>query len=65
MAEHPDVAMAMFHELIENHRNDFDGAIVKIEEWRGLINILEKLVTIAREHPDGWDHVRQMFEGGQ
>jgi hypothetical protein len=57
-----DVGLIMFQELIENHRDDYEGAVVKIEEWRGLINILEKFVEIAKEHPDGWDHVLGMME---
>ena len=61
MAE-DDIGMQMIHELIENHRNDHQGAIVKIEEWRGMINILERFVTIANEHPDGWAHVLELMK---
>ena len=68
MAE-DDIGMRMIQELIENHRNDHEGAVVKIEEWRGMINILERFVTIANEHPDGWSHVLELmktqFSGGQ
>lgn len=63
MAEQDDIANMMFEELIGKHRDDFDGAQIKIEEWRGLVNVLEKLLNVAREHPDGWDHVRKMFDG--
>ena len=61
MAE-DDIAMRMIHELIENHRNDHEGAIVKIEEWRGMINILDRFVMIAKEHPDGWGHVLELMK---
>lgn len=61
MAE-DDIGIRMIHELIENHRNDHQGAVVKIEEWRGMINILERFVTIANEHPDGWSHVLELMK---
>ena len=61
MAE-DDIGMRMIHELIENHRNDHQGAVVKIEEWRGMINILERFVTIANKHPDGWSHVLELMK---
>ena len=61
MAE-DDIGMRMIHELIENHRNDHQGVVVKIEEWRGMINILERFVTIANEHPDGWSHVLELMK---
>ncbi len=61
MAE-DDIGMRMIQELIDNHRNDHQGAIVKIEEWRGMINILERFVNIARDHPDGWSHVLEMMK---
>ena len=61
MAE-DNIGLMMFRELMENHRNDHDGAIIKIEEWRGMINILEKFVEIAKKHPDGWQHVLEMME---
>ena len=57
-----NIGMLMFKELMENHRNDHQGAIIKIEEWRGMINILEKFVEIAKAHPDGWKHVLAMME---
>ncbi len=57
-----DIGVMMFQELIENHRDDYEGAIVKIEEWRGMINILEKFVEIANQHPDGWEHVLSLME---
>ena len=63
MAE-SDVGMLMFRELLEHHRNDYEGSVVKIEEWRGLINILERFLEIARSHPDGWEHVLKSL-GGQ
>ena len=56
-----DVASMMMQDLMENHRDDFQGAIIKIEEWRLMVNVLERLVLIAREHPDGWEHVSKMF----
>ncbi len=62
MSEQDPVADLMFEVLMGKHRNDFDGAVVKIEEWRGLINVLEKLLEVARNHPDGWDHVARMFK---
>ncbi len=57
-----NIGLLMFRELMENHRNDYDGAVIKIEEWRGMINILEKFVEIAKKHPDGWQHVLEMME---
>ncbi|MCZ6474029.1 MAG: hypothetical protein O7E56_07565 [SAR324 cluster bacterium] len=57
-----NIGLLMFRELMENHRNDYDGAVIKIEEWRGMINILEKFVEIAKKHPDGWQHVLKMME---
>jgi len=57
----PDVATLMMQDLMENHRDDFNGAIIKIEEWRLMVNVLERLVLIARDHPDGWEHVSKMF----
>lgn len=57
-----DIGVLMFQELIEHHRDDYEGAVVKIEEWRGLINILEKFVEIAKQHPDGWEHVLGLME---
>ena len=57
-----DIGMLMFQELIEKHRNDYEGAVVKIEEWRGLINILGRFTEIARDHPDGWEHVMKIMQ---
>lgn len=57
-----DIGIRMIQELIDNHRNDHEGAVVKIEEWRGMINILERFANIARDHPDGWDHVLKMMK---
>ncbi len=56
-----DIGLLMIQELMENHRNDYEGSVVKIEEWRGLINILERFVEMARDHPDGWEHVMEIM----
>ena len=61
MAEQDPIADMMFEELMGKRRDDFDGAQVKLVEWRGLIDVLEKLLEVAREHPDGWQHVAKMF----
>lgn len=64
-----EIGLAMIRELMENHRNDYQGSVIKIEEWRGMINILERFVEIARDHPDGWGHVMEImqerFGGGE
>ena len=57
-----DIGLLMFQELIEKHRNDYEGAVVQIEEWRGLINILARFADIARDHPDGWEHVFKIMQ---
>ncbi len=61
MAEKHLAAM-MLQDLMAKYPNDFDGATEKIAKWKRVLREMEKMVEIARNHPDGWQHLLAVIE---